>query len=251
MADHSKPTVLSTESVFVTEMHDRINDTAKLFDATDVPSPTNQPTGTQRINRSIASLQRWSGTAWETFGGYIPSGTVMLFVQSAAPVGWTKLTTHDNKALRIVSGTGGESGGTVAFAAAFASKPITGSVSGTTSAAAATGTVVTAETSGWVSGHTLTVAEMPSHNHAFTQTVAESGGLQGGGGNWTLANSLNNFLGIGNTGGNQPHAHGFTGSSHSHGFTPSIHQHTFSASLSVGAIDLAVQYVDAIICQRN
>ena len=26
------------------------------------------------------------------------SGTVMLFAQTAAPTGWTKITTHDNKA---------------------------------------------------------------------------------------------------------------------------------------------------------
>lgn len=48
------------------------------------------------------------------------SGTLMLFQQTAAPTGWTKQTTHDNKALRIVSGTA-SSGGSVAFTTAFAS----------------------------------------------------------------------------------------------------------------------------------
>ena len=214
----------------------------------DSPGLSGNPTAPTQA--STDNSTRLATTAWGQ-SAIIPKTSVMLFIQAAAPVGWTKLTTHDNKALRIVSGTGGGSGGTVAFTAAFASKPITGSMSGTTSAAAATGTVVAAATSGWVAGHTLAVAEMPSHNHSFTKTVAESGGLQGGGGNWTLDNTLNNFLGIGYTGGNQPHAHGFTGASHSHDFTPSVHQHTFSASLSVAAIDLAVQYVDAIICQRN
>ena len=33
-----------------------------------------------------------------------PAGTLMLFQQTAAPTGWTKQTTHDNKALRVVSG---------------------------------------------------------------------------------------------------------------------------------------------------
>lgn len=57
-----------------------------------------------------------SGAAPSAF----PSGTLMLFQQTAAPTGWTKQTTHDNKALRIVSGTAG-SGGSVAFTTAFAS----------------------------------------------------------------------------------------------------------------------------------
>lgn len=41
----------------------------------------------------------------------IPSGTVMLFYQAAAPTGWTQVTTQDNKALRVVSGSGGGAGG--------------------------------------------------------------------------------------------------------------------------------------------
>ena len=47
-----------------------------------------------------------------------PSGTLMLFQQTAAPTGWTKDTTHNNKALRVVSGTA-SSGGSVAFTTAF------------------------------------------------------------------------------------------------------------------------------------
>ncbi len=42
----------------------------------------------------------------------IPAGTKMLFVQSAAPTGWTQDTSKNDYMLRIVSGTGGGSGGT-------------------------------------------------------------------------------------------------------------------------------------------
>ena len=66
----------------------------------------------------------------------------MLFVQTAAPTGWTKSTTHNDKALRIVSGTAG-TGGTVAFATAFASKSVAGTV-GTTA---------------------LALSQIPSHQH--------------------------------------------------------------------------------------
>ena len=37
--------------------------------------------------------------------GVHASGTTMLFQQSTAPTGWTKQTTHNDKALRVVTGT--------------------------------------------------------------------------------------------------------------------------------------------------
>jgi hypothetical protein len=47
----------------------------------------------------------------------------MLFVQTAAPTGWTKSTTHNDKALRVVSGTA-SSGGSTAFSSVFAARTI-------------------------------------------------------------------------------------------------------------------------------
>lgn len=73
----------------------------------------------------------------------MPSGTNCLFYQAAAPLGWTQVTTQNDKALRVVSGVGGGSGGSVAFSAAFVSQAISGSVG----------------------FHALTVAEMPPHIH--------------------------------------------------------------------------------------
>jgi hypothetical protein len=46
-----------------------------------------------------------------------PVSTVAIFAQAAASIGWTKLTTQDDKALRVVSGSGGGSGGTAALSA--------------------------------------------------------------------------------------------------------------------------------------
>ena len=56
-----------------------------------------------------------------------PSGTLMFFQQTSAPTGWTKSTTHNNKAIRIVSGTVG-TGGNSAFTTAFASYTPAGNV---------------------------------------------------------------------------------------------------------------------------
>lgn len=54
---------------------------------------------------------------------YLPAGTRCLFQQTAAPTGWTKITTHNNKALRVVSGTAGD-GGSMAFTSAFTSRTV-------------------------------------------------------------------------------------------------------------------------------
>ena len=86
-----------------------------------------------------------NGSGLTGVGGF-PSGTLMLFQQTSAPTGWTKQTTHDNKALRVVTGTA-SSGGSVAFTTAFASQAVTGSV-GTTGAT------------------TLSESQMPSHVHS-------------------------------------------------------------------------------------
>lgn len=42
----------------------------------------------------------------------IPAGTKMLFYQSSAPTGWTQDVSQNDKVIRVVSGTGGGTGGT-------------------------------------------------------------------------------------------------------------------------------------------
>jgi hypothetical protein len=52
--------------------------------------------------------------------GFLPSGTAMLFVQAAAPTGWTKDFTYNDRALRVVSAiAGGGGGGVQAFSTVF------------------------------------------------------------------------------------------------------------------------------------
>jgi hypothetical protein len=88
----------------------------------------------------------------------------MLFQQTAAPTGWTKQTTHDNKALRVVSGTA-SSGGSVNFTTAFASQGVSGTVGSTT----------------------LTTTQIPSHSHSITAIT----GTDGGGGDAGIAGYRN------------------------------------------------------------
>jgi hypothetical protein len=60
-----------------------------------------------------------AGSASAALALLIPSGTAMLFQQTAAPTGWTKQGAHNDKALRVVSGAAG-SGGVQAFSTVFA-----------------------------------------------------------------------------------------------------------------------------------
>lgn len=53
------------------------------------------------------------------------SGTSTLFFNASAPLNWTKSTTHNNKALRIVNTSGGGSGGSTDFTSIFAARTIT------------------------------------------------------------------------------------------------------------------------------
>ena len=152
----------------------------------------------------------------------IPAGTKMLFHQAAAPTGWTKQTSVNNAALRVVSGNGGGTGGSIDFSTLFAA-----------------GKAVSL--SGNVGATTLSVAQMPSHNHSVEHTQSY----------------YYNTKGI-----NCIHTTGFrddgtveeqykdgakntivlkTGSSNSH-------THSLSGSAS---ISLAVKYADVIICSKN
>src|SRR5574343_1098734 len=101
-------------------------------------------------------LTALSPITWKRVGAAppptFPAGTRMLFQQSTAPTGWTKDTTVNDKALRVVSGAVG-SGGSVAFSTLF-------------------GRTAT-------DGTTLTVAQMPGHGHS----IGVKGFNQFGGGN--------------------------------------------------------------------
>ena len=142
-----------------------------------------------------------------------PSGTVMLFVQSTAPTGWTKSTAHNDKALRVVSGSV-SSGGSVAFSSAFASQTPTITLSSLSAGAT-----------------TLSTAQMPSHSHTYSAVGGYYTGFAG-----APAETNNYFLNNVST--------GSTGGGGSH-------THSVSGSASSSAINLAVQYVDVIICTKN
>ena len=150
----------------------------------------------------------------------IPLGTAWSFHQTTAPTGWAKVTTHNNTALRVVGpGNGGGSGGSISFTSAFpnSTKPISASAS----------------ISGTVGPHVLSTPQLPSHTHNNGGHIGLSptgGGDVSSGPGWSRS-----FPGVGSNGGNQAHAHPFSGGSAS-----------FSTSL-----DLRVQYINVIVCSFN
>ena len=209
------------------------------------------------------------------------SGTKMIFQQTSAPSGWTKITSSvDNKALRLVSGSVG-SGGNQNFTGAFAARTpagnvgttsnstasFSGSVSGNTGNAGASTSSVS--TSGSVSSHTLSNNQVPSHSHNVEAGINDSYGnnsnanfmsRQYTGNNWW---SNNMSKSTSNSGGGGGHNHGFSGSSHSHNVNN--HTHSFSGSFSGNtgnhthssgsfsgtSMDFAVKYIDVIVASKD
>ena len=202
----------------------------QAYDA-DIPtvaaSQAEMETGTESALRSMSPLRVAQAIAALTPAPatIIPSGTLMLFQQTAAPTGWTKQTTHNDKALRVVSGTA-SSGGTSAFTTVFTNQTPTITTSGLSADAT-----------------TLSTAQMPSHGHTFyyrgtDQYASGSSYLSMG------HNDYTSLSGASSSNGSVSSSVGSSGSSNSH-------SHSVSGSATSSAITLNVQYVDLIIASKN
>jgi hypothetical protein len=105
----------------------------------------------------IAKSGATNGVQWSAL---LPAGTVCVFYQAAAPTGWTVSDAHSDYALRMVSGAsglGGSVGGNTAFSVIFTNGRFA---------------------SGTVDGTTLTISQIPSHDHVWGSSTfgAQSGG---------------------------------------------------------------------------
>ena len=173
---------------------------------TGIPSGPTASVGTNTTQIATTAFVLANGPA-----SPIPAGSVMLFYQAAAPTGWTQVTTQNDKALRVVSGTGAGTGGSVAFTTAFASQAVSGSV-GTSGAT------------------TLTIAQIPSHTHSYSAPSGTAFALGGEYSQPVITGAAGSTTGAEGGGGSHTHTGGtFTGT----------------------AINLAVQYIDIIICSKN
>jgi hypothetical protein len=157
-------------------------------------APASDPSSNERIiyNNAGAMLIRDNGGVDHHLGG-VPSGTKMLFKQGSAPTGWTFASEDNDKVLLNTSteADGGSTGGSWTI-------------------------------SGWsfsVDNHTLTISEIPSHNHAMYVDINDNQGASEVYRPDAFKDG-NDTVNTGNTGGGDPHSHGFT-SSHDGSWRPS------------------------------
>jgi len=133
----------------------------------------------------MAVLGSTSLTGCNSIPSFIPAATKVVWQQTAAPTSWTKDVTHNNKALRVVTGTA-TPGGSTAFTSVFASRPLSATVGSTT----------------------LNTTQIPSHTHTYTRYTSlrirePNGGSQCWNGTSTATS--------GATGGGLGHSHPFSG----------------------------------------
>ena len=179
----------------------------------------------------------------------LPSGTRLLFHNSTAPTGWTKDTSINDSALRVVSGTPG-SGGSAGFASALGTPSVSGSVG--LSGEPGSGNLSTS-----ISGNvnigstTLSISQMPSHNHSYDLTADNS---PNGGARYIGADNEQDggvgSGGINNTGGSGSHNHN-AGHNLSGNISGSPDIGTLSGSLSSASASINVKYQDFIIAQKD
>ena len=231
-ADGSKLDGIATGATNVTNNNQLTNGAGYITASSNI-NASNLSSGTIPDARFPSTLPAINGSNLTGLAAF-PSGTKMIFNQASAPTGWTKVTNNvDNRALRVVSGSGGGTGGSVGFTTAFGDKSISATAS-------------SENTGGTVAGHTLTESEMPSHDHvAFRTFRHQSSPNLGYGAGWTgLSWYSRSFEATSDarmttsTGGGGSHTHGFTGGAHNH-------------TISVGNVDLRVSYIDVIVAQKD
>ena len=165
-------------------------------------------------------IQFNDSTNVESRGWMTPDGTAMFFYQSAAPTHWVKSTSHNDKMLRVVTGNGGGSGGSISFTT-FTGRSFTFPYSSNSN----------------TDNRTLNSNQIPAHTHATMGTALQqfpqnpNGTYNGGdvnkGTGWTRS-----FDSTGGISGPSQHNHPFSSS----GTSPSI------------SCNINVQYIDIIQC---
>ena len=190
---------------------------------------TGNPTATTQA--STDNSTRVATTAYVQ-AAIIPKNSVMLFMQAAAPTGWTKVVTSNDVALRLTSDSGGGSGGSLSFSTAFnAFRTPTGSVSGSNQGIVAGGTV---------QGHALSINEIPNHSH----TIPINGDSGSNYANVSAGDptTADYTISTNSMGGGQAHTHGFAGTSHTH---------TWSGTVTINPMAFNVAYRDVIAATKN
>jgi len=236
------------------------------------------PTSTSTVQPpSVGAFKK----LYDAVGNLIPPGSKMLFYQASAPTGWTKLTTDNNKTLRVVSGSGGGSGGTNTFTSAFSERSVPvpthnhNANAGDQSANHSHGGEAVDANANHTHGGNANFQNVP-HNHGINAGAANGnfitginfskGDFDSDGRKEAITNISFNKGGVSYA--NQSVKEGNAGHSHSistnaanadHGHNLSInaqnadHQHTITVDPAgnVNNMDFRVQYIDVIVCRKD
>jgi hypothetical protein len=197
--------------------------------------------------------------------------SIVVFRQTSAPTNWTKVTTWDNRGLRVIGAANGgpiTTGGTLPFTQTFANRtvgPAQTSSDGVTWTVGQTTLTFASPTTGDMTGFpgfaqptTLATTQQPPHTHTFnrhqsgstaavidtapTITVGNAGAVTTavGPGGWSpLASSHTHPV-------SAPHTHTISGGTHSHTNSPGAHSHPYSTTY-----DFSITYVDVILATKN
>ena len=139
-----------------------------------------------------------------------PSGTKMVFCQAAAPIFWTQDITNNDKALRVVNTPGGGNGGS----------RVLSSVN--------------------IGDTTLTLTQIPSHNHGAIGDHSHNAHRQDG----ENSQPYSSLLFGSSTGTSDSWISGVISAS-------GAHTHASEGGGQVHNHDLSLAYVDVIVCQKN
>ena len=185
----------------ITATHTELNSLVDLFDSVTT-------TATQFNYLNSTTGVAGGGTVIDM----LASGTLMTFQQTSAPTGWTKQTTHNNKALRVVSGTA-SSGGTDNFSTVFANTS--------------------------TDSYTLLEADIPAHTHGSAGAHTHGLPVFSGEGSSNVisgysSNQNPNFILTSDSSGTHTHTSFGGDGGHSHGLS-----------------NFDIQYVDLIIASKN
>ena len=183
---------------------------------------------------------KYSGSGADLTGvSSIPSGSSALFFQSAAPTGWTQNTdaSINTTTLRVVTGSGGGTGGSDAFSTTFTSSKSTASGDITYSDL----TSASAPSSLSVGSTTLSTPTIASHSHSHQLGL---GDFFNGPNESKFRNPNNATTNTGNTGGGGGHTHPLSGN-----LTLSGSGTAPSTSLSVPSMDL--KHANVIACTKD
>lgn len=205
---------------------------------------------------------------------FIASGSKMIFNNTNAPTSWTKDTTHNNKALRIIGGANGtplSPGGSLTFTQVFPTtqRPVGGTLAQQPAGVAVNQTTVASLSSGLIDvitqspisiqPATLQEVQMAFHSHQASRFPGvDSINVQATTAGPPLSGRNLTDKATGGVAAPTSHTHALpSGIQHNHGVTATQHNHQISNAgehthpFTTTAQDFNILYVDVIVAIKS